>query len=339
MMFLSNVSLKPLNTFGIESITKQYFCIKNESDFNILIENQVWKKFPFFVLGGGSNVLLPRKYEGLIIHVCTKGINIIAENSTNVFVEVAAGELWEDFVDWSVKNNYGGVENLALIPGYCGSSPVQNIGAYGVEVKDVIEKVNFIQIDTGERRSFNTQECQFDYRTSVFKQELKNRILITSVVYRLSKENKVNLSYNSLIDFFSKQSISNPSLFEVYNAVKQIRQSKLPDHKLIGNAGSFFKNPIVSFDDFNKLIANQPNLIHWEMANNKVKLAAAQLIELSGWKGKRIGDAGVHVNQALVLVNYDNATGEDIMNLAKKIIKDVQLKFNVIIEPEVNVLS
>ena len=242
-MFLSNVSLKPLNTFGIESITKQYFCIKNESDFKILIENQVWKDFPFFILGGGSNVLLPKYYEGLIIHVCTKGIKIIGENSTNIFVEVAAGELWEDFVDWAVENNYGGIENLALIPGYCGSSPVQNIGAYGVEVKDVIEKVNFIRIDTGESMTFNSQECQFGYRNSIFKQDIKNQIIITSVVYRLSKKNRVNLSYASLIEFFSKQSITNPTIKEVYNAVKQIRQSKLPDHKVIGNAGSFLKIP------------------------------------------------------------------------------------------------
>ncbi len=337
-MFLNNYNLKSLNTFGIDSVSSKYICLKSESEIYEFLKDKSWEKSPFFILGGGSNVLFPEFYNGSIIHICNKGIKILKEDSKNVFIEVAAGENWQDFVEWSVSNGYSGIENLAYIPGCCGSSPVQNIGAYGVEVKDVIELVHFIDIETRKTNSFSASLCKFDYRNSIFKQELKNKIIITSVVYKLSKNNAVNLSYKALIDFFSNNYNFKPSVKDVYEAVISIRKSKLPDHNEIGNAGSFFKNPIISTDSFTKLHAQYPKLTHWEVSENKIKLSAAQLIEWCDWKGKRIGDAAVYDKQSLVLVNYGNACGKDILNLANLIMEDVKNKFDVKIEPEVNIL-
>lgn len=337
-MFSTNFSLKTLNTFGIESKASKYICLKTEDEIHELLKDNSWKKSPFYILGGGSNVLLPPFYNGLIIHVCNKGINIISENSNSVYIEVAAGEVWQDFVEWSVNNGYSGIENLANIPGYCGSSPVQNIGAYGVEVKDVIESVNFIEIDSNNLKSISSIECKFDYRNSIFKQELKNKVIITSVVYKLSKNAEINLCYKALIQYFDKEQIVNQTVKDVYNAVTSIRKSKLPEPNEIGNAGSFFKNPIISKLEFHKLYSQYPNLVFWESAENNIKLSAAQLIEISGWKGKRIGDAAVHEKQALVLVNFGNANGKDILNLANLIMNDVKNKFGVVIEHEVNIL-
>lgn len=337
-MFLNNISLKKLNTFGIESEASKYICLNSDVEIEEFLKNHSWKKSPFFVLGGGSNVLFPDYFDGLIIHICNKGIHILEEDSESVLIEVSAGEIWQDFVEWSVNNGYSGIENLALIPGACGSSPVQNIGAYGVEVKDVIESVNYREIETNIQKTINANECKFEYRNSIFKQELKNKVIITSVVYKLSKNAEINIKYNALIQYFEKENILNPTVKDVYEAVSSIRQSKLPDPAKLGNAGSFFKNPIISKSKFEQLISNFPNITHWNVDNKSVKLSAAQLIELCGWKGKRIGDAAVHDKQALVLVNFGNAKGIDIINLANLIIVDVYKQFEIKIEPEVNIL-
>ncbi len=336
-MNLNNVSLKPYNTFGIEVTATNFISINDEIDFKKLFDNINWQN-NFFILAGGSNVLFTKNFEGSIILINNKGIRIIDENSEFVWVEVAAGEEWDDFVKWSVSNNYGGVENLALIPGKCGSSAVQNIGAYGSEAKDVIFEVKAFLIEEKKEIVLKNADCQFDYRYSIFKNELKNKTIISSVVYKLSKNAKPQLNYQSLKDYLSNKNIANPSIKDVYDAVCEIRNEKLPNHKEIGNAGSFFKNPIVDRTLFEKILAKHPDLVFWEVSENRIKLAAGQLIEKCAWKGKRIGDAGVHAKQALVLVNYGNASGFDILTMSKNIIDDVAENFGIVLEPEVIIL-
>lgn len=336
-MYLKNISLKSHNTFGIDATAANFIAINRNSDFLNLLQSSDWQR-DFFILAGGSNVLFTKNFEGSIIWVNNKGIRVIDENSEFVCVEVAAGEEWDDFVKWSVSNNYGGVENLALIPGKCGSSAVQNIGAYGSEAKDVIFEVKAFLIKEKKEIVLKNTDCQFDYRYSIFKNELKNKTIISSVVYKLSKNAKPQLNYQSLKDFLSNKNIVNPCIKDVYDAVCEIRNEKLPNHKEIGNAGSFFKNPIIDRTLFEKIFAKHPDLVFWEVSENRIKLAAGQLIEKCAWKGKRIGDAGVHAKQALVLVNYGNAKGIDIFNMSKNIIDDVAENFGIVLEPEVIIL-
>ncbi|MDD4575585.1 MAG: UDP-N-acetylmuramate dehydrogenase [Bacteroidales bacterium] len=336
-MYLKDISIKAYNTFGVEAKAHKFISINQTEEFNELFKRTDWQK-NFYILAGGSNVLFTSDFEGTIIWVNNKGINIIDETSEEVWVEVSAGEEWDDFVRWSVSNNYGGIENMGLIPGKCGSSAVQNIGAYGMEAKDTIFEVRGLKIPSGHKCVLSNLECQFDYRYSIFKGELKNKVIITSVVYKLSKNAKSKLNYQSLVGFLNSKNIQNPSINDVYEAVCEIRTEKLPDHKKIANAGSFFKNPIIEPAFFEELKLKHSDLVFWELPNGKIKLAAGQLIERCGWKGKRIGDAGVYEKQALVLVNHGKASGKEMYDLAKTIIQDVSDNFGIILEPEVIIL-
>ena len=298
------------------------------------------------MLSGGSNLLLTKNIDQLVVHINIKGIVIDQENKNEVFVTVNAGENWHDFVHWCLSKNYGGIENLSLIPGSVGTSPIQNIGAYGVEVKDVITKVEAIEIASGKKMHFSHADCQFSYRNSVFKNELKGKVVITSVSFKLRKKNhQINTSYGAIEKELKNNNISNPTIRDISEAVIKIRNSKLPDPNKIGNSGSFFKNPVVSSKQFKKLQEKYPSIPFYKQdlttTNQKdgfYKIPAGWLIETAGYKGKRFGDYGVHEKQALVLVNYDNAHGNDIFNLAKKIQKSIFEIFEIRLEIEVNVI-
>jgi UDP-N-acetylmuramate dehydrogenase len=294
------------------------------------------------LIGGGSNMLLVNDIDKLVVHLNTKGKEIIKKDETYTWVQVAAGENWHEFVLWCIENDLGGVENLALIPGNVGTAPIQNIGAYGVEVKDVIESLKVLEIATGIQSKFTANECNFGYRNSIFKNISKDKYVITHVTFRLTHSNhKINDSYGAIKSIVKYTKDSNLSIKAIADAVIAIRKVKLPDPKEIGNSGSFFKNPIISKLNFNRIQKDYPDIPNYPVPSNTklVKLAAGWLIDQCGFKGKRYGDAGVHNNQALVLVNYGNATGKDILAVAKKIQKEVKEKFNVVLEMEVNIIS
>lgn len=330
-----NISLKPYNTFGIDVKARQFVDIRSLNDLQKVINAEK----SFFILSGGSNLLLTKDVDKLVIHLNTKGIAVIQETNNDVFIKVQAGENWHEFVLWCIDHNYGGIENLSLIPGNVGTAPIQNIGAYGVELKDVMHDLEALEITTVNTKVFTNKDCEFGYRNSIFKNELKGRYIITGVTFKLTKNtHKLNSSYGAIQSELDRSNIINPSIKDISEAVIKIRQSKLPDPKEIGNSGSFFKNPIISKDDFKKLQKTYPDAPHYVVSNKEVKVPAGWLVEQCGFKGKRFGDAGVHKKQALVLVNYDNATGEDILKLAKKIQKTVLEKFKIHLEAEVNII-
>lgn len=337
MEIQSNFSLKNYNTFGIEASAKQFVAVHSTTELKtILEENKSEKKF---VLGGGSNMLLTKDIEALVIHIDLKGKKIIKEDDDFVWVESQAGEVWHDFVLWTIENNLGGLENMSLIPGNVGTTPVQNIGAYGTEIKDTFVSCDAMNIKTQEMRTFTNAECNFGYRESIFKHEAKDQFIITSVIFKLTKRNhKINTSYGDILAELSKKNISEPTLKDVSNAVIAIRQSKLPDPKELGNSGSFFKNPILLKSDFEKIHQKFPEMKYYDVSETEVKVPAGWLIEQAGFKGKRFGDAGVHKNQALVLVNYGNATGQEILAVSKEVQKTVFETFGIQIEAEVNVI-
>ena len=332
-----NFSLKKYNTFGIEAKAKEFVAVHSVDELkNVLIENKSKSKF---VLGGGSNMLLTKDIDALVIHIDLKGKNIINENSDFVWVESQAGENWHEFVLWTIDQNLGGLENMSLIPGNVGTTPVQNIGAYGTEMKDTFVSCDAMKIDTLEMKTFSKDDCHFGYRESVFKHEVKYQYIITSVVFKLTKRNhKINTSYGDITKELEKQHVITPTLKDVSNAVIAIRQSKLPDPKELGNSGSFFKNPIILKSEYEKIHALHPEMPHYVISETQVKVPAGWLIERAGFKGKRFGDAGIHKNQALVLVNYGNATGQDILNVSKDIQTTVLREFGIAIEAEVNVI-
>ena len=292
-----------------------------------------------FILGGGSNMLLTQDIDALVIHVDLKGKRIVKEDDDFVWVESDAGEIWHEFVLWTIEQNFGGLENMSLIPGNVGTTPVQNIGAYGTEIKDTFVSCEAMQISTQTMKTFTKDDCHFGYRESIFKQEAKDQYVITLVVFKLTKRNhKINTSYGDITSELTKNNIVTPTLKDVSNAVIAIRQSKLPDPKELGNSGSFFKNPIISKEQFEKVQQNFPDAKFFEISPTKVKVPAGWLIEHAGLKGYRKDDAGVHKNQALVLVNYGTATGQDILNLSKYVQKTVFDKYGIAIEAEVNVI-
>ena len=337
MEIVSNFSLKKHNTFGIEAKAKQFVAVHSVQDLKtILQENQSQKKF---ILGGGSNMLLTKDIDALVIHVDLKGKKIIKENNDFVWVEGQAGESWHEFVLWTIDQNFGGLENMSLIPGNVGTTPVQNIGAYGTEIKDTFASCEAMTIESQEMRTFTKEECRFGYRESIFKNEAKNQYVITSVVFKLTKINhKINTSYGDISSELAKNNITIPTLKDISNAVIAIRQSKLPDPKELGNSGSFFKNPILLKSDFEKIQQQFPEIKYFDISKTEVKVPAGWLIEKAGFKGKRFGDAGIHKNQALVLVNYGNATGQEILNVSKDIQETIFKKFGIHIEAEVNVI-
>ncbi|MGF1586496.1 MAG: UDP-N-acetylmuramate dehydrogenase [Bacteroidales bacterium] len=330
-----NFSLKEYNTLGIDVKSRYFVRTKNIDELKYVLGNHK-ECFPFYIMGGGSNILFTKDFNGIIIQPDIKGINIIENDNKICLVEVGAGVNWDDFVSWAVENKLGGIENLSLIPGSTGSSPIQNIGAYGVEVKDVIEKVNFLDLETLELASLMNHECQFDYRNSIFKNHLKNRIVITSVVFRLLHTPVFNLSYGNLQEEINIA--GKATLKTVRDAVINIRRSKLPDPKELGNAGSFFKNPVLDIATVKQLKDQFISMPVFPVSDELAKIPAGWLIEQCGWKGKRTGNAGVHDKQALVLVNHGNASGEELKNLAMQISDSVFSKFKIQLEPEVNII-
>jgi len=332
---LQPFSLKFYNSFKIDVCCHHFISINKDEEFEYLLVHKIFEK-DYLVFGGGCNILFTKEFSGTIIHINTKGIKIIDETDSFVEIEAKSGENWDDFIHFCVKNNFYGVENLSGIPGKVGGCPVQNIGAYGVEVKDVIKEVRVLEIISGKPYVFSNEDCKFGYRDSIFKNEKKNHYVITSVVFKLSKTERYNLSYQALKD--ELQTHKNITLEIVRKKIVEIRDRKLPDTEKIGSAGSFFKNPVVLRENFEKLLQKYPQLIHFEENASSVKLSAAQLIELSGWKGFREGDAGVYPFQPLVLVNYGNASGKDIYGLSEKIRESVFDRFGVKLEREVNVV-
>lgn len=330
-------SLKTYNTFGIDAKAKHFTSVNSLAELtSILASNEYPEKF---ILGGGSNMLLTKDIDALVIHVNLKGIEIISEDENYAIVKAYAGENWHKFVLWCLEHNLGGVENLSLIPGNIGTAPIQNIGAYGVELKDVFESCEVMEITTQNTKTFNKQDCKFGYRESIFKQDAKGKYIITSVNLKLTKkEHKLNTGYGAIISQLEDMKVSLPTIQDISKAVIAIRQSKLPDPKEIGNSGSFFKNPVISSDHFNELQANFPEIPSYTVSDKLVKVPAGWLIEKAGFKGKTFGDYGVHKKQALVLVNYGNAKGSDILKLAKLIQHTIKRIFNIDIETEVNII-
>lgn len=335
---LENINLKTYNSFGIEVFAKYFAELNVEQELSEILNIPEFKSSEKLILGGGSNLLFTKNFEGLLIKNNLKGIEIVKENETNVSVKAGAGEVWHNFVMWTIARNYGGLENLSLIPGCVGASPMQNIGAYGVEIKDVFEQLEAIDLNTGAKKTFNKSDCEFAYRESVFKRSLKNKYIITSVTFCLSKNAKLNTSYGAINEELVKMGVKNPDVKSVSQAVINIRNSKLPDPKIIGNAGSFFKNPEVNENVYKTLKNNYPNLVSYPLENGNYKLAAGWLIEQSGLKGYTKGKAGVHDKQALVIVNKGGANGEEIYLLSEYVLQTVFTKFGVKLEREVNIL-
>lgn len=337
MEIKSNFSLKSYNSFGIEALAKQFISVSTMSELEtVLRENTNSKKF---ILGGGSNMLLTKDINALVIHVNLKGKKIIQEDADHVWVECQAGENWHEFVLWTIDHDFGGLENMSLIPGNVGTTPVQNIGAYGTEIKDTMVYCDTISIKNQTKKKFTNLECHFGYRESVFKNEYKEQYIINAVVFKLTKQNhKINTSYGDIKVELLKNEITNPNLKQVSEAVIAIRKSKLPDPKDLGNSGSFFKNPIILKKDFAPIHVKFPEMKYYEISDTAVKVPAGWLIEQTGFKGKRFGDAGVHKNQALVLVNYGKATGQEILAVSKDIQATVFKTFGIQIEAEVNVI-
>ena len=337
-MLRTNTSLKPYNTFDIEVFAEYYAEFDSVVSLTQLLNKR--KDRPLLILGGGSNILFTQNYNGLVLKNEILGLKTIEENSNSVVIEAGAGMNWHSFVLSCIEKNFGGLENLSLIPGNVGASPMQNIGAYGVEIKDVFEYLDAVHIATGKVQRFYKADCAFGYRESIFKRTLKDKYIICHVAFRLSKiKHNLNTSYGAIESELEKMKITNPTIRDVSNAVIAIRQSKLPDPNKIGNAGSFFKNPVVPKNNLTNLLEKYPNIPHYPAPNDKVKLAAGWLIEQAGWKGKTYdGRYGVHAKQALVLVNYKNTTGQEILDLSNEIIADVKFKFDVTLEREVNIL-
>ena len=336
MPLFQNKSLKEYNTFNIDVKSLYSFFASSEQDILNFIDSAVYKEHPSFVLGGGSNVLFTRDFNGSVILIQNKGIQVVRERNNDVLVKIEAGENWDQLVEFCVNRGYGGIENLSLIPGTVGASPIPNIGAYGVELKDVFYEAEFIEKGTKKKRTIKKEECNFGYRESIFKNELANRAIVINVTLKLSKTQQLKLDYGSIKD--ELKAIQNPGIKDVREAVIKIRREKLPDPKQLPNAGSFFKNPVISSDKYEHIALNHKNLISYKTDDGKVKLAAGQLIDLCGWKGIREEHAGVHDKQALVLVNHNNATGQDIIELASRIEASVFLKFGINIEKEVTVI-
>ncbi|MBP6459798.1 MAG: UDP-N-acetylmuramate dehydrogenase [Crocinitomicaceae bacterium] len=335
MMIQENINLKPYTTFGINATAHGFATFSSVDELIKLIKTTDRE---LFILGGGSNLLLTKNIDAFVLKNEIKGIGIVSKSDNVIILKVGGGENWHDFVLFCVQNEYYGVENMSLIPGSVGASPMQNIGAYGVEIKDVFDSLEALEIETGKIRVFTSEECAFGYRESVFKRALKGKYIITSVSFKLSLIKSLNTKYGAIDSELANKGISNPSIKDVSDAVIAIRQSKLPDPKVLGNAGSFFKNPVVPISIHQKILSSYPSVPAYPVIEGFVKIPAGWLIETAGWKGKRMGNCGVHVNQALVLVNYGTATGQEVFDLSTALIQDVKNKFGIELEREVNII-
>lgn len=337
MHIQQKTSLKNYNTFGIDVTAKYFVSVSNLNELRSVLS---LKNYPdTLILGGGSNMLLTQNQDKLVVHVNLKGISIEKEDHDFVYVKASAGENWHDFVLWCLQHDFGGLENLSLIPGNVGTAPIQNIGAYGVELKDTFVSCDAIHVETQKTTTFTKDECKFGYRNSIFKNEAKGDYIITSVTFRLSKKkHQLHIDYGAITSELQSKSIQNPTIQDISKAVIAIRESKLPNPKDIGNSGSFFKNPVISKEKFEKLQKNFNAIPSYPISKSEVKVPAGWLIETTGFKGKRFGNYGVHKNQALVLVNYGGAKGSDILKLSKLIQKTVLRLFDISLETEVNIL-
>jgi UDP-N-acetylmuramate dehydrogenase len=329
-------SLKQYNTFGLAANAREIYSVRSISRLRKKLKDN---NLAVFILGGGSNILLTQDVEGLVLKNELRGKSIVSQDAEGVKVAVRSGENWHQFVLWSLENNLAGIENLSLIPGTLGAAPIQNIGAYGVELKDIFEGLEAMNLETGEIRFFKKEECHFGYRDSIFKRELKGKYFITKIFLRLqdASKAKVSVEYGAIRQILEEKKIDNPTVKDVSNAVIEIRQSKLPDPKKLGNSGSFFKNPVISKTHFLSVQQNFPEIVFYDLPDGTVKIPAGWLIERAGWKGKRVGNTGSHARQALVLVNYGGATGAEIKALSDEIIASVKGKYGIELEREVNI--
>lgn len=336
LQIVSNQSLRAHNTFKIDEKAKFFTVISSEDQLLDLYTYDIFKNNQHLVVGGGSNILFTQFFDGLIIKNSIQGISVNLDRQ-DVIVRAGGGVVWNDLVQYCVLNNYAGLENLSLIPGTVGASPVQNIGAYGVELEDVFVSCRAFDLEEGVFRDFSKEDCRFSYRDSIFKTVYKGRFLITEVCFRLSLLPNFNIKYGAIKEELDRMGVENLSISAVSTAVSTIRVNKLPDPSTIGNAGSFFKNPIIDSSEFNQLLKVFPDVVHYPAGSGSIKVAAGWLIEQAGFKGLKIGETGTWKNQALVLVNHGTATGQEVYDFSEKIIEDVYSKFNVKLEREVNI--
>jgi len=338
MTLIENCSIKPYTTFGIEAKARYFIRVSTVEELSEALNHPMVTGLPVLLLGGGSNMLFTKDYDGLVVKIDFKGISVDHQKNGTVLVTGGAGEDWDNFVSFCVGKGYAGLENLSLIPGVVGTCPVQNIGAYGVEVKDTIDHVTVYDRNTGQICVLTNAECQFGYRESIFKYSAKGRYIIASVAFKLSLNPVFHTQYGAITAELARMGIINLSLNAIRNAVISIRTRKLPDPLVIGNAGSFFKNPSVDAFQYARLHDSFPGIVAYALSDGSYKLAAGWMIEQCGWKGYRKGDAGVHANQALVLVNYGQATGSEMLELATEIQSSIKAKFEIDLEMEVNVI-
>lgn len=338
MNIRENISLKPFNTFGIEATARFFLEIETVLQLHKVLLLEAYPNK--FILSGGSNMLLTKNIDALVLRIIMKGISVEEEADDFVIVKAMAGENWHDFVLWTLGQGYGGLENLSLIPGCVGTAPIQNIGAYGVELVDVFHSCEAMNVKTQELQEFSKDDCKFAYRDSIFKNDLKGKFIITSVSFKLTKKgHNLHTHYGAIENELKKMEVLHPTIQDISTAVIQIRKSKLPDPEEIGNSGSFFKNPVLKKKKFEKFIKKFPEAPFYELPDGTYKIPAGWLIEQAEFKGKRFGDAGVHEKQALVLVNHDNATGKEILDLSEKIKSEINRKFSIPLETEVNIIK
>lgn len=338
MKHFENYNLRKHNTFAVDCFVKHFVCIENEDELHDLARSSLYNENKRLILGAGSNILFKSDFNGLVIIVGMDDILISSETEEYIFVTAGAGAKWHNLVEFALSNKAYGLENLALIPGTVGAAPVQNIGAYGAEQKDFFYELKGYNLETNKFEILNYDDCYFGYRNSVFKNELRDKFIVTSVTYKLNKTPALDYSYKDLQNEFTRNNNASPTPEDVFNAVCKVRQQKLPDYEILGNAGSFFKNPVVSKSKLDSLLAEYPDMVNYKLSETEYKLSAGWLIERSGWKGKIFGNAGVYDRHALILVNLNNASGEEIYELSELIIIDVQSKFDVILEREVIII-
>jgi len=339
MQIIENFSLKHLNTFGVEAKAKYFVQLNSTQEIIDFIRDKKFAPHNTLILNGGSNTLFTQDFEGLVIKINNVGWEIVKQDQEHVFIKVSAGENWDNFVSFTIYSDFAGLENLSMIPGNVGAAPIQNIGAYGVEQKDHFHNLEAVNIESGKIRVFDAKDCKFGYRSSIFKTGLKGKYIVLSVTYKLNKKAKLNIEYGAIRNELKNMGLEeNITITNVSQAIRNIRGSKLPDPEKIGNAGSFFKNPVVSKEKYFALLEKHPKITAFPDENNKYKIAAGWMIDQLGWKGTRRGDAGVCETQALVLVNYGNATGSEIVSLANEIQQSVNDAFSILLEPEVNIV-
>ena len=336
MIVQKDVQLKPFNTFGIEATAKYFIEVSSINQLQEILQSPDFQSTERLILGGGSNMLLTKDFDGLVIKIAIKGFEVVNENEDNIWIKAGAGLVWHDLVMQCVNQNYAGMENLSLIPGTVGAAPMQNIGAYGIEIKEVFEELQALEIATGEIKTFDKAMCNFGYRESIFKQEAKGKYIILNVTFKLNKKPTFHIEYGAIKDTLAEMNISEMNIKSISDAVIHIRQSKLPNPAEIGNAGSFFKNPEIPNTQFEALKAQFPTIPAYPVSETTTKVPAGWLIEQAGWKGQRFGNVGVHAKQALVLVNYGGGKGEEIKDLSQKIQASVKEKFGIQLSVEVN---